>query len=382
LVIIDSDQTARLYAKKYLSARNVRVIGEATEIKAGQRLVHGLLPDVVLLELPENGAETIEFVRRVREDQPDIGFVIAKHQPSSQTILGCIRAGAQEFVGRPLDGPEVEKALGHVRRLTERTYTNGKKHGVLLSIFSSKGGIGASSTAANLAVALAKESAGSTVLVDMSFQLGDLGLMFDRPARYSLVDALDNDSLDNAKLRSIIDEHDSGVGLLTVVASPELAQDITHKHVVELFAALNTMFDFVVVDLGRHLDERTAEVLELSDAILLLSTVDVPSIRNLSKYLGMFSRFELEEKKIHVVLNRYSKKTRLTLKDVEDVLGKSIFWTIPNDFEPMSSGIDGGTPVILDATRSKLARNFRELAEVCRQMFTEASMEAKTDTAN
>ncbi len=380
LIIIDSDKNGRSYVKAHLGDNGVRVIGEANDAKSGQRLVRGLQPDIVLVELPENGGETVEFVRRVRDELPHSGIIIAKHQPTSQVILGCIRAGAQEFVGRPLDGPEVEKALEHVRRQMERTPTNGNTHGAILSIFSSKGGIGATSTAANLAVALAEQRDTRTVLVDMSFHLGDLALMFNQPPKYSLTDALDNGSLDESKLRSILSEHESGVSLLTVAASPEIAEEITRDHIVELFGSLNTMFDYVVVDVGRHLDDRTIELLELSDLILMISTMDVPTIRNVSKYLHMFERLGVDPKKIQLIVNRYSKKSRLSPKDMEKALGKDVFWTIPNDFEPVSLGIDQGTPAIIDASRSRIAQNIRQLAEEYIRMLNNSSETVDTQS--
>ncbi len=370
LIIIDSDRYARSGINYYLAARGVRIIGEAEDVKTGERLVRGLQPDVVIIELPENATEAVEFVRRTREELPHTGIIISRYQPSPQVILACMRAGAQEFVSRPLEALDIERAVEHVRRLAEKSgVANDKTRGALLSIFSSKGGVGATSTAANLAVALARQSGGTTVLVDMSFQFGDLGLMFNQPPRYSLPDALENGSLDESKLRSIISEHESGVNLVTVAASPDIAEDITRQHVVEFFGALSNMFDYVVVDIGRHLDDRTVEVLELSDVILLLSTLDVPSIRNVSKYLDMFSRLELDEKKVHLLLNRHNKKGRLSVKDMEKALKRHVFWTIPNDFEPMSLGIDEGTPAILEASRSKLAQSFKGLAEVYSEMF-------------
>jgi pilus assembly protein CpaE len=361
--------------KHYLEARGVRVVGEAEDVKAGQQLVWGLQPDAVIIELLDNASETVDLVKRIREGLPGTGVIIARYQPSPQVILACMRAGAQEFVSRPLDELDVERALAHVRRLIEKSGGNGKSRGALLSIFSSKGGVGATSTAANLAVALARQSGGTTILVDMSFQFGDLGLMFNQPPKYSLTDALEKGALDQSKLRSIISEHQSGVSLVTVAASPDVAEEITRRHIIEFFGALNTMFDYVVVDIGRHLDDRTVEVLELSDAILLISTLDVPSIRNVSKYLDMFARLELDEKKIQLVLNRHNKRSRLSLKDMEKALKRTVFWTIPNDFEPMSLGIDEGTPAILEASRSKLAHNFKRLAEVYSEMFTESSSE-------
>lgn len=363
LVMIESDRRARVYIKRAFSERGVRLIGEADELEDGLRMIRGLHPDVVLLEVPEGANETVAAVKAIREEQPNMGIILSKHNPSPELILSCMRAGAQEFVARPLDAHELEKAIDHVRKLKQRTVMAPARRGVVYSVFSGKGGIGCTTTAVNLAVALAENSAKKVVVVDLSFQMGDLSLMLDQPPQYSLIDSHYEGKLDDAKLRSVISQHDCGVHFLTVAASPEIGEEVTREHLVELFGALGSMYDFVVVDVGRQLDDRTAEVLELSDNIMLLSTLDVPTIRNVSRYLDVLDKLEFPRDKIHLVVNRFHKKTRLNLSDVESALGMDVFWTIPNDFEPVSMGIDGGTPAVLRAPRSKVARSFKQLAE-------------------
>lgn len=363
LILIDSDRRARSYVKRSFSEKSVRIIGEADDIKSGLRLIRGLQPDVILIELPENASETMDAVKKLRSEQPDTGIILSKHDPSPHLILSAIRAGAQEFVGRPVDAPELDKALERVRKLMATTAASKKHRGSVISVFSGKGGIGATSVAANLAIALADHSEASAVLVDLSFQMGDLGLMLDQPAKYSLTDALVDGKLDESRLRSVLSQHRSGVSLLTAAASPEMGEEITRHHLVELFGMLSTTFDFVIIDVGRQLDDRIVEVLELSDLIMMLTTLEIPAIRNTSRYLEIFERLELERDKIRLVVNRFQKKAAISIKDLESALGLDVFWKVPNDFTQMRMGIDGGTPVVMRTSRSKLARSFQQLAD-------------------
>lgn len=158
-------------------------------------------------------------------------------------------------------------------------------------------------------------------------------------------------------------QHTSGVYLLTVVSNLEIAEEINRHHIVELFGTLSTLFDYVVVDVGRHLDDRTVEVLELSQAILLMSSMDLPTNRNVSRYLDIFDRLKIDRDKMHLVVNRFHKKGRITPGDIEEALQMDVFWKIPNDFQPMSLAIDGGTPAVIEAPRSKVARSFFGLAD-------------------
>jgi len=362
LVIIDSDSAIRADVKRWLSGNGVRVVGESDDCKAGLRLARGLQPDLVLLELPSTAPSVMEFVKRIRQELPDAGIILSANDASPTLILSCIRAGAHEFVARPIDETELEKAINHVKQLSEVTYS-GKKRGKLISVFSSKGGIGATSFTANLGLALAERTASKVLLVDMSFQIGDLGVMLDLSPRYSLTDAFVDGAIEESKLRSVFVEHDSGVHLLTVASSPEIAEEIARQHVVELMGTLSTMFDYVVVDIGRQLDDRTVEVLELSDAIMLISSLDLPAIRNTTCYLSILNKLHIDREKTHIVLNRFQKKSRLSIDNVETMIDRKMFWSIPNDYVPMSLGIDRGIPAVLDAPRSKVAKSFNDLAD-------------------
>lgn len=382
LVVIDSDRRTRIYVERCLGENGTRIIGEAEDVKTGLRLVRGLQPDAILLELPANASETVEAIQKIREELPDTGIIISSYESSPQLILSCVRAGAQEFISRPIDTNELQKAMEHIRRLSERTVGRAKHRGTVLSVFSGKGGVGTTSMVANLGVALANRDV-RAVLVDMSFQMGDLGLMLDQPPRYSLTDGFDGDTLSETKLRSIISQHDSGAYVLTVAASPEIAEEITRHHISSLLTMLSNMFDYVVIDVGRHLDDRTVEALELCDAVLMMALQDVPTIRNVSRYLEMIERLEIEREKVKLIVNRYQKKNRLMLRDVEAALDMETFWTIPNDFQPVSLGIDGGVPAVIEAPRSKVAQSFKDLAECISETFArQTSSEVVTAQAN
>ncbi len=382
LIVVDSDRGSRLYVKRRLNADGIRVIGEAENIQAGMRLVRGLQPDVVLLEIEASVLPTLEAVKKIREELPDTGIVLSSHETSPQMILNCIRAGAQEFVSRPMDIAELEKALDHIRKLLERSAPQGKKRGKVLTVFSVKGGIGATSVVANLGVALASRPDSKIALVDLSFHMGDLGLMLDLPPRYGLSDALGTEGgVDGSKLPAILSQHTSGIHLLTVAASPEVGDEINASHMSELFGYLNTMFDYIVVDAGRHLDDRTVEVLTLSDAILVLSCLDLPTIRNVKRYMEIFDKLEIDRERIHLIVNRFLKKGRLSLNDLETTVGLETFWTIPNDFAPMSLGIDRGNPAVLQTPKAKVSQNFKDLAENICELYGKEAPESSIEAA-
>lgn len=374
LVVIDSDKSMRNFVRQYSVDKGIRIIGEADDVKSGLRLARGLQPDVILLELPSSADHTKNAIEKIKEDLPDAGIILSSHESSPQLILSCIRAGAQEFITRPFDQLELDKAIDHLRNLTEQTVRSTKKRGTILSVFASKGGVGATTLVTNLGVALAARPDTRVILVDLSFHMGDMGLMLDESPRYSLTDALDGGAIDESKLQSIISQHNSGVYFLTAVTSPEISDEITCDHMGELLGTLGTMFDYIIVDIGRHLDDRTVEVLEISDEVFLLSSLDIPTIRNVSRYLDIFERLQIGSSKIRLIANRFQKKSQISLKDLESAVGMETFWAIPNDYAPISMGINGGTPAVLEAPRSKVAQSYKDLAEHICELHSNRSL--------
>jgi len=362
-IIVDSDRRSRIHSREHLSNMGVRVIAEADTLKTGLRLVRGLQPDAVLLEIAANVAEATEAIKAVRDEQPNVGIIISSTDAAPDFILSCVRAGAQEFITRPIELEALRTSVDHLQHICSKPTTSGRKRGRVISVFASKGGVGATSVVANLGVALSHRSEAKTVLVDLSFHMGDLGLMLDQPPKYSLVDAMENGVLDEGKLQTVVAHHPSGVHILTCVTSPEMSEEVSCDHLVEMVGTLSTLYDYVIIDVGRHIDDRTVDVIEVSDEVLIMASQDITTIRNVSRYMSIFDRLELDTDRFHLVINRFHKRSRVALKELESALEMETFWSIPNDYEPMSHAIDVGVPAVLEAPRSKVAQSFKDLAE-------------------
>ncbi|HET6350266.1 MAG TPA: response regulator [Candidatus Krumholzibacteria bacterium] len=363
LVIIDSDDATRDRVKRWVGGKGVRVVGESEDAKSGMRLARGLQPDLVLMELPSQATPAMEFVKQLRAEFPGTGIILSANEASPELILSSIRAGAQEFVARPIDETELDKAIEHLKRLNGHGSSPHRKRGRVIAVAAPKGGAGATAFTANLGLALKQHSSSRIVLVDMSFQFGDLGVMFDSAPKYGLTDAIVDGSIEESKLRSVLVNHENGVHLLNAAASPEIAEEITRQHVVELMGMLATMFDYVVVDTGSQIDDRTVEVLEIADDIMLIASLDLPTVRNTVCFSTLLEKLKIDRSKMHIVINRHQKKSRLSVDDVETLVSRKVYWLIPNDFEPMSAGIDRGVPVVESAPRSKVAKSYLELGD-------------------
>ena len=370
-IIIDSDRDTRTDLRHHVEAQGFKVLAESTDFESVLQFVQGLAPDVVLLELPAASTDPMELINAVRTELPNAGVIVTATDPSPQLILSSMRNGADEFLTRPIVPEELDTAVEHMFKNKKRPTESKSARGTIISLFATKGGIGTTTVAANLAVALAQRDR-KTLLLDLNFQMGESILHLDLPIRYSIADAVrEGGTIDHASLRNIMAQHDSGTFLMSVANRPEDAAEVDKEQVVELLGMLNTMFDYVIVDLGRDVDDRAIEVLDYSDRIMLLTELTFPAIRNTTLYLDLFRKLDINTDKALLTVNRYHKKYEISLEDLERTVEKQSFWVIPNDYKAVSSALASGAPVMTHASRSKVSRNLEKLAETLCDTFAD-----------
>jgi pilus assembly protein CpaE len=135
--------------------------------------------------------------------------------------------------------------------------------------------------------------------------------------------------------------------------------------IAHLLSLMQKNFDFVVVDGGKHLDEPCLKVLEMSDSVLLISELNFPALANTKNLLESFRKSGRPRKGcVKVLINRYTRKSLISLKDAEKGIGEKIFWTIPNDYRTTMSAINAGKPLSHVATKAAVTKSIRGLTDV------------------
>ncbi|MDM7914434.1 MAG: response regulator, partial [Candidatus Eisenbacteria bacterium] len=169
-LVVDSDATARAAISGYLMHQGIRVAAETDGLGSAVNLIRGLRPHLFFLDLPRRPEEALETVRRLRADFPELGIVASSPDSNPDLILRAIRAGAQEFLVRPLDVRELGEAVGRLASLARNGKRGAEPEGKIILVSAGKGGLGTTSIAANLGVALAHGRGAQTVLFDLTLQ--------------------------------------------------------------------------------------------------------------------------------------------------------------------------------------------------------------------
>lgn len=308
----------------------------------------------------EGGAmELGALEREVRKSQAT--FVIGTApQADPDLILRAMRSGIHEFLVYPPAQAELSAALD---RLMRRTHAEGRS-GSALAVYSAKGGVGTSTIAVNLAFAFARaHPEGRTALVDFVASGGDVRIMLDLQSSYDIGDLVRKmDRLDGDLLHSLLTPVSGGVWVLPSAEDPEATESIDAAATARIVDQLRAHFAFTVMDCEHGLGERTVAVLDAADRVVLVTQLNVPALRSTQRTLALCQRLGYADQKVVVLVNRFHSGDMVSLSDASAVLGRDVFFKIPNDYRTSAAALIKGVPVADYDSSSHLASSYASLA--------------------
>ncbi len=365
VVIIDKDENSRKHLKTLLSEVPwVKIVSETADLNRGYEVIRQNKPSIVVLDLYPIVEQALELAEKISQNMPRTTIFMTSHEDNSDTILRAMRSGAREFLTKPLKNEEVIRAVRGVIRHKNQRLMDKDSLGKVLTVFGVKGGVGTTTIATNLAINLSRHSKGGVVLVDLNLQLGNTALFVDMQSSHSIVEVARNiEDLNPKLLKEVLPRHSSGVYILTSSTKIEDADYIKAKHLDQILILLRSTFEHIVIDVKNVLDEVTLKVLDESDRILAISTVDLPAVYNARQCLNVFQRMGYSQDKVCLVFNRYASIKEPAFREIEKSLEYPVYWKIPNqDYGTVVKSINEGVPLSIMKPNSKLGQSFKALA--------------------
>ena len=373
IAIIDADDSARAGVRRTLiGMSSIAVEGEYADVSPALLAALARRADVLIVGVSDD----VTPIDRLARALPNTAILAMGPVTSAELVIKAIRAGAVEFLSRPVQRGDLEAALEKLARVRLGVAPQ-RRSARVTAVFSTKGGLGATTMAINVAVCLAERYRGKTLLVELDTRPSDVATFLDLKPSYSVLDALGNlGRLDESFLHGLLMRHESGLSVLPGPIRMERA-DLNAEHVQAVLEILRSHFDHIVLDLRHDLDPGTIAGLEVSDIILYLTGPNVAALRSSAAGLAALRHIGLDFNRVRAVLMREGTGDDVTLKHAQEALGIPIYWKTPSDYRAVISAINHGRPVVSASPRSKIAANLGQLSEALYKTRVAAPPEAK-----
>jgi len=333
-----------------LDGHEIMVCSDATE---GLRRWSNDRPDLVAMDIELPDIDGLQAVTRIRQSEAP-GFhtpvVLFGSSADIDSKVRALRAGADDYLAKPIHPQELSARLrGLLARFprapqpTRVKATFGRVH----AYYGAKGGVGTTTLAINTAIALHTGLGRTVALVDANLQFGDHRVFLDMGTdQRSIIDAVNATAIDADIVRRAMVRHESGIDLLLAPPSPEAAELVSNEqhHLLKIVELLRTMYDYVIVDLDKHLDDHLLDVIGVADRIVVVMTADLSCLKNVRLVLETMGSLGVPNERLLLLLNRSNAFTGISVKSVENVLRRAISQQIGNDYRSAISSLNSGTP--------------------------------------
>ncbi len=322
-------------------------------------------PDIALVCLDSDPTKALELVGQLTRDMPSTNVLVVSSSTEGSIILQAMRNGAKEFLSAPLKLDDFLAALDRIKQTLGKNSGDGAVRGSqVITVAGVSGGVGCTSLAINLSCILAKNPANSVACIDLDFALGDADVWLDIIPDYTIQDVSENISrLDYSLLKRSLTKHDCGAFLLPRPVHLEEKPIMSPDQMRRVISLLKATFTHLVIDVTKTFGPLDLAAMEASDATLLVTQLDLPSLRNAVRLLQFFDGLDTFGDRVQVVINRLGlEDAQISLGKALETLGREISFEVPNDYATMVDSRNNGIPLIQKAPKAKLTKAIEKIA--------------------
>ena len=378
VLIVDDILETRDHLTKLLGfEKDVEVVGAAASGAEALEMAAKLLPDIVLMDINMPEMDGIAATELLTARVPTSSVVMMSVQGEADYLRRSMLAGAREFLVKPFSSDELTASIRQVHarerekigRMTapavDRTPGAAREAGRVVAIFSPKGGVGRTTIAVNTAVAAASEPGRSIVLVDGSFQFGDVGVLLNlNPKNKSIADLVPELEAGGeiASLDTFVITHSTGTKVLLAPPTPEMAELVTPAAIRRVLEVLRANNDLVFVDCAAAFNDSTLAILDVADVILTVLTLEITSIKNMRLFLEVAEQLGYPSSKMELVLNRADSALGIRVADVEHSIGRKVDHTVVSDGRSVVYALNRGVPFFVSNREAQVSQDVLRLA--------------------
>jgi pilus assembly protein CpaE len=367
ILVVDDDPAVQRLVGFSLKQEGYDILVAADGAEA-LRLWAKEVPGLIVLDVVLPKVDGHQVAARIRAEEQQTGghvpiVMLTSETEFDQRVRG-MKAGADDYLVKPFHPAELMARIKSLlARYAPRDMAGRAPLGRILVFYGAKGGVGTTTIAINTAIGLHRELRRSVCLVDADLQFGDHRVFLDLALdRKSVVDAVQSPSIDVDLMRNVMVRHDSGVDLLLAPPSPETAELVTTGHVSHILDTLRGMYDYVIIDVDRQLDDMNLAIFDVAETLFVVMTADLSCLKNVRLVLETLGHIGYANDKVQLILNRSNAFTGITQRNAEAALKRRIGYQVLNEYRGAISALNSGAPMMFTRPDSPLGRSFQDLA--------------------
>src|SRR5437879_9164490 len=393
LIVDDIADTRDNLAKLIGFEPDMEVAGTADGGQAAVNMAKKERPHVILMDINMPDMDGITATEIISNTVPESPIIMMSVQGEQDYLRRSMLAGAREFLVKPFSSDELVNAIRHVHELEKvkraryaQTAPAGPapvasapggqpQRGKVITLFSPKGGVGRTTIATNLAVALHQSTGRPVALVDGSLPFGDIAVILNMsPKARTIADLIGSfDQADADVMESVLVSHSTGIKVLLAPPTPESAELITGANMKHILELLRERYAYIVVDTWPSFQEQVITMLDVADVILTLMTLEITSLKNVRVFMEIAEKLGYGSDKVQLVANRNDSSGGIKASDVEASLGRKIPHTIVSDGRTLVLAVNSGVPFVISHRESQVAKDIFTLAQRITDEATETA---------
>jgi pilus assembly protein CpaE len=384
IVVDDIGETRQNITRMLKFESDIEVIGGARSGVEAMELCQQDKPDVVIMDINMPDMDGITATEKIRRKFPFIQVIILSIQNDPSYMRKAMVVGARDFLSKPPMLAELTHAIRSAGKMAKEekekasqafptgpsspgtSFSPGRgSKGKVVVVYSPKGGTGCTTIATNLAIGL-NTSETKVILVDANLQYGDVAIFLNEQVKNSILEIAPRvDDLDEEVIREVVLKHAAtGLNVLAAPPRPEYANRIVLDQFVKLVQFLRQYYAYIVIDTSSYLSDVVQAALDNADVIVLITSQDIPSVKNCHLFLALADGSGIKRERIVFLMNKYDKRISISPERVGENLRQEVLVTVPIDEKIASTAITRGIPFIIDSKALPIGKSILTLTDI------------------